>query len=109
MKKLILLSAIILVGCATTQPQQVTVVKVPVPVMSKRADMPERPALMVRTLPKTLPTQEQYSAIVRAVEIDYASLINYSKSLERIVDTYNTGLNEAYLETLKSEITDHQK
>lgn len=108
MRAMILCAVVFLVGCQTT-PQPVTVVRVPVPVIPKMADVPDRPTLMVKMLPKTVPSQDQYSNIVRAVEIDYANLMLYAKSLERIVNQYNTGLTEAYLEGLKREITVHQK
>ncbi len=100
---LFLVTLLLIAGCSQT----VKVVKVPVPVQPPRAEMPQRPSLVVLTLPETPPPQSKYSELVRAIEMDYARLVEYSLSLERLLEAYNKGLDQSYLEGLQREITIH--
>ena len=108
MKKTITILAttlLLIAGCSST----VKIVKVPVPVQPPRVEIPARPVLMVPALPATPPPESKYSELVRAVEFDYARLIEYSLKLERLLQAYNKGIDQKYLEGMKSEITVHSE
>jgi hypothetical protein len=96
MEKLIAgLILVLLVGCGTT----VKVVKVPVPVQIPRVDMPLVPSL------RTAEMHADHAEFVKALSIDYANLMQYSKELRNLLEVYSKGLDEAYLKSLRQEIT----
>ena len=96
MKNLLMTLLIVLIaGCGQT----VQVVRVPVPILPPKIELPQKPNLLAKEFSESTPLD----VFIKGVQLDYVSLIKYSSELEEIVKAYQ-GLPEAYFQSFQKEI-----
>ncbi len=88
-----------IVGCSSVQ-----IVRVPVPVMPPKVELPQKPKLLMETTEFNAP----YDVLVKNVQIDYVNLIQYSTELETLLKAYQ-GTPDSYFQTFQKEITVESK
>lgn len=91
------ISILLLVGCSSS----VKIVRVPVPVMPPRTEIPAKPFLQTSAMDET--TED--STFVRALESDFINLRSYAEQLENLLKAYIKGLDENYIKGFEKEIS----
>lgn len=84
-----------IVGCSSVQ-----IVRVPVPVMPPKVELPQKPKLLMETVEESTP----YDTLVKNIQIDYVNLIQYATELETLLKAYQ-GTPDSYFQSFQKEIT----